>query len=59
VTEALMDAEVLVPTLRLGVPDILVEHATPEQSFVSLELTPAQMAQRVLQRFAARSAVGV
>ncbi len=59
VTEALMDAEVLVPTLRLGVPDILVEHATPEQSFVSLELTPAQMAQRVLQRFAARSPVGV
>ncbi len=47
VAEALMDNNVLVPLKRLGVPDILVDHATPDQSNASLGLTPAQMAEEI------------
>ena len=49
VTEALMDYNVLVPVLRLGVPDKLVDHAKPDESKVDLGLTPSQMAERILQ----------
>jgi 1-deoxy-D-xylulose-5-phosphate synthase len=49
--EALLDNNVLVPVLRMGVPDLLVEHATPEQSMIELGLTPAQIAERVLKQF--------
>ncbi|MBF2098780.1 MAG: 1-deoxy-D-xylulose-5-phosphate synthase [Gloeomargaritaceae cyanobacterium C42_A2020_066] len=52
VAEALLDAGVLVPLLRLGVPDVLVDHATPDQSKVALGLTPAQMATRVREALA-------
>ncbi|MEB3271482.1 MAG: 1-deoxy-D-xylulose-5-phosphate synthase [Synechococcus sp.] len=51
VVEALSDQEVLVPVLRLGIPDLLVDHASPEQSKQSLGLTPPQMAERILERF--------
>lgn len=51
VVEALMDADVAVPVTRIGVPDILVEHATPEQSKAELGLTPPQMADRILKLF--------
>ena len=51
VTEALMDNNVLVPVLRLGVPDKLVDHAKPDESKVDLGLTPSQMAERILQSF--------
>jgi 1-deoxy-D-xylulose-5-phosphate synthase len=54
VVEALNDAEVLVPVLRLGIPDLLVDHASPDQSKEVLGLTPSQMAQRILQRFPGR-----
>jgi 1-deoxy-D-xylulose-5-phosphate synthase len=33
IAEALLDADVTVPITRIGVPDQLVDHATPEQSF--------------------------
>ncbi|MDX2230838.1 MAG: 1-deoxy-D-xylulose-5-phosphate synthase [Leptolyngbyaceae cyanobacterium bins.349] len=61
VAEALLDADVLVPLTRIGVPDVLVDHATAEQSKVSLGLTPAQMAERILQKFFSKqqAAVGV
>jgi 1-deoxy-D-xylulose-5-phosphate synthase len=49
--EALLDNNVLVPVMRMGVPDVLVEHATPEQSMIELGLTPAQIAERVLKQF--------
>ncbi len=49
VLEALMDAEIMVPVKRLGVPDLLVEHATPEESKASLGLTPAQMSETILK----------
>ena len=51
VAEALLDADILVPILRLGVPDILVDHATPEESKAELGLTPAQMANSILAKF--------
>jgi 1-deoxy-D-xylulose-5-phosphate synthase len=49
--EALLDAQVNVPVLRLGVPDILVDHAKPDESKVDLGLTPAQMASKILATF--------
>ena len=51
VVEVLSDQEVLVPVLRLGIPDVLVDHATPDQSKQTLGLTPSQMAERILDRF--------
>jgi 1-deoxy-D-xylulose-5-phosphate synthase len=51
IAEALLDLDVVVPITRLGVPDKLVDHATPEQSLIELGLTPAQIADRVLQLF--------
>jgi 1-deoxy-D-xylulose-5-phosphate synthase len=53
VVEALNDNDVLVPTLRLGIPDVLVDHASPEQSKETLGLTPSRMAERILERFGA------
>lgn len=51
VAEALMDHNVLVPVMRFGVPDLLVDHAKPDQSKADLGLTPAQMSDRILQTF--------
>ncbi|MGB7711441.1 MAG: 1-deoxy-D-xylulose-5-phosphate synthase [Microcoleus sp.] len=51
VAEALLDNNVVVPVMRLGVPDTLVDHATPEESFASLGLNPSQMADRILATF--------
>ncbi|MBD2577366.1 1-deoxy-D-xylulose-5-phosphate synthase [Oscillatoria sp. FACHB-1406] len=51
VLEALQEHDVLVPVKRFGVPDILVDHATPEQSFAELGLTGSQLAEQVLAAF--------
>jgi 1-deoxy-D-xylulose-5-phosphate synthase len=51
VVEALTDHDVLVPVLRIGIPDVLVDHASPQQSKEALGLTPRQMADRILERF--------
>nr|MBA3922300.1 1-deoxy-D-xylulose-5-phosphate synthase [Nostocaceae cyanobacterium] len=51
VAEALLDADIVVPIKRIGVPDILVEHAEPNQSKAELGLTSPQIAQTVLQAF--------
>lgn len=48
VLEALADAGVAVPVTRIGVPDILVDHATPDESLRSLGLTGPQIADRLL-----------
>jgi 1-deoxy-D-xylulose-5-phosphate synthase len=52
VVEALSDHGLQASVLRIGIPDVLVDHATPEQSKESLGLTPPQMAQRILTHFA-------
>lgn len=60
IAEAMLDADITVPLTRLGVPDRLVDHATPDQSKAELELTPPQMAERILKLFSKQvSAVGV
>jgi len=51
VLEALQDANILVPVKRFGVPDKLVDHAKPEESFADLGLTSPQIAQQVLAAF--------
>lgn len=51
VAEALLDADIVVPVKRIGVPDVLVEHAEPEQSKATLGLTSPQMADQVLKAF--------
>ena len=51
VAEALLDANILVPIKRLGVPDILVDHATPDESKAELGLTSPQIAQTILKTF--------
>ena len=51
VAEALVDAEILASVKRIGVPDVLVEHAEPEQSKATLGLTTPQMAEQVLKAF--------
>jgi len=53
VVECLNDHGLLVPVLRLGIPDQLVDHASPKQSKEALGLTPSQMAERILERFGA------
>ncbi|TYQ26656.1 1-deoxy-D-xylulose-5-phosphate synthase [Pseudanabaena sp. UWO311] len=52
VLEALSDENILVPVYRIGVPDILVEHASPEQSFNSLGMSSGQICDRILNQFA-------
>jgi 1-deoxy-D-xylulose-5-phosphate synthase len=60
IAEAMLDADITVPLTRLGVPDRLVDHATPDQSKAELELTPPQMAERILKLFSKQvSPVGV
>ena len=51
VAEALLDADVVVPVKRIGIPDVLVDHAEPEQSKAELGLTTPQIAERVLKAF--------
>jgi len=49
VAEALLDADITVPVTRVGVPDILVDHAKPDESLRSLGLTGPQIAERILK----------
>ncbi|WGV28637.1 1-deoxy-D-xylulose-5-phosphate synthase [Halotia branconii] len=51
VAEALLDADVVVPVKRIGIPDMLVDHATPDESKAALGLTSRQIAERVLKAF--------
>ena len=56
VIESLQEAELQLPVMRLGIPDVLVDHATPQQSFETLGLLPDQMAARICERFKLRTA---
>ena len=49
--EEFLDRDMKTDLLRLGVPDELVDHASPDQSRAVLGLMPAQMAERILERF--------
>jgi 1-deoxy-D-xylulose-5-phosphate synthase len=52
VVESLSDHGLAVPVLRIGIPDQLVDHASPAQSKQALGLTPPQMAERISAHFA-------
>ncbi len=49
--EELLDRDMKPDLMRLGVPDKLVDHASPDQSKAALGLMPAQMSERILKRF--------
>jgi len=51
ILELLNDNDIHVPVLRIGIPDVLVDHASPEQSKRKLELTPDQMSKRIIKKF--------
>ncbi|MBD2089413.1 1-deoxy-D-xylulose-5-phosphate synthase [Microcoleus sp. FACHB-1515] len=51
IAESLLDADISVPVTRIGVPDKLVDHATPDQSLAELGLMPSQIADRILKLF--------
>lgn len=51
IAESLLDNDAVVPVMRIGVPDLLVDHAEPKQSMAQLGLTPAQIADRVRKSF--------
>ncbi|MDI9406025.1 MAG: 1-deoxy-D-xylulose-5-phosphate synthase [Chitinophagaceae bacterium] len=55
VVETLNDHDLCVPVFRIGIPDVLVDHASPDQSKQALGLTPPQMMSRILERFPALS----
>ncbi|MEB3144537.1 MAG: 1-deoxy-D-xylulose-5-phosphate synthase [Cylindrospermopsis raciborskii 1523720] len=59
VAEALLDANVVVPVKRIGIPDELVDHATPDESKVTLGLTSQQIADDILQAFFKKELVNV
>ncbi len=55
VLESLSDEAITVEMLRIGIPDKLVDHATPQQSKDNLGLTPPQMSDRILEHFDLRA----
>jgi 1-deoxy-D-xylulose-5-phosphate synthase len=59
IAESLMDLNVVVPIKRIGVPDILVEHATPDESLASLGLTSDKIADTVRNAFFSEKPVAV
>jgi len=59
VAEMLLDRDVVVPIKRLGVPDILVDHAKPDQSKADLGLTPPQIAETVRTAFFSKQLTAV
>jgi 1-deoxy-D-xylulose-5-phosphate synthase len=51
IAEALLDADIVVPVKRIGIPDVFVDHAEPNESKTELGLTSPQIAQQVLDSF--------
>tara|TARA_Y100001968_G_scaffold136853_2_gene125043 strand:- start:3928 stop:5850 length:1923 start_codon:yes stop_codon:yes gene_type:complete len=51
VIESLSDNNIQSNTLRIGIPDKLVHHASPDQSKEALGLTPTQMVKKISNHF--------
>ena len=51
IVELLNDNDIIYPVLRLGIPDVLVDHASPDQSKRALELTPNQMTNKIINKY--------
>ncbi|MBF2089403.1 MAG: 1-deoxy-D-xylulose-5-phosphate synthase [Synechococcales cyanobacterium K44_A2020_017] len=50
VAEALLDHDVTVPITRIGIPDVLVDHAKPDESKTDLGITASQIADQILAK---------
>ena len=51
IVEMLNDNEINLPVYRIGIPDVLVDHASPDQSKEILGLKPNQMADKIIEKF--------
>ena len=51
ILELINDNEINIPVFRIGIPDVLVDHASPDQSKFQLGLKPEQMVERILKKF--------
>ena len=51
IVEMFNDNEINIPVLRIGIPDVLVDHASPDQSKAKLGLKPDQMAEKIINKF--------
>ena len=51
IVEMLNDNDINIPVLRIGIPDVLVDHASPDQSKEKLGLKPDQMADKIINKF--------
>ena len=51
IVELFNDKEVNIPVYRIGIPDVLVDHASPDQSKEKLGLMPDQMADKIVKKF--------
>ena len=51
IVEMLNDNEINIPVFRIGIPDVLVDHASPDQSKEKLGLKPDQMAEKIINKF--------
>ncbi len=51
IIESLSDQDIKVSSLRIGIPDQLVDHASPQQSKEKLGLTPTLMSEKIVKRF--------
>jgi len=51
IVELLNDNELNIPVYRIGIPDVLVDHASPDQSKEKLGLMPDQMADKIVKKF--------
>ena len=51
IVELLNDNDINIPVYRIGIPDVLVDHASPDQSKEILGLKPDQMAENIIKKF--------
>ena len=51
IVELFNDNELNIPVYRIGIPDVLVDHASPDQSKEKLGLMPDQMADKIIKKF--------
>jgi len=51
IVELLNDNEVNIPVYRIGIPDVLVDHASPDQSKEKLGLRHDQIADKIVKKF--------
>ena len=51
IVELFNDNDINISVYRIGIPDVLVDHASPDQSKEKLGLMPDQMADKITEKF--------